>query len=79
MAMKTYLDWMRSCYYVSATGHPALSVPGGFTPDGLPIRLQIVGKHRADFEILQVGYAFEQATGYGKHRPELAKAPAISS
>ncbi|MCP3740843.1 amidase [Rossellomorea sp. BNER] len=77
--METYLDWMRSCYYVSATGHPALSVPGGFTPDGLPLGLQIVGRHRADFEVLQVGYAFEQATGYGKRRPALAKTPEVSS
>ncbi|MBM7585378.1 amidase [Bacillus pakistanensis] len=78
-SMETYLDWMRSCYYVSATGHPALSVPGGFTPAGLPLGLQIVGRHRADFEVLQVGYAFEQATGYGKRRPALAKTPEVSS
>ena len=38
-----YLEWMRSCTVISATGCPALSVPGGFTPDGLPVGLQIIG------------------------------------
>ena len=67
-----YIDWMRSCYYISATGNPALSVPSGFTEDGLPLGLQIVGPHRGDFEVLRIGYAFEQATGYGNQRPKLA-------
>ena len=43
-----YLEWMRSCTVISATGCPALSVPGGFTPDGLPVGLQIIGAPRAD-------------------------------
>ena len=38
---ETYLDWMRSCYYVSVTASPALSVPAGFTPGGLPVGLEI--------------------------------------
>lgn len=71
--METYIDWMRSCYYISATEHPSLSVPGGFTPDGLPFGLQIVGRHRADFEVLQVGYAFEQVTGYSTRRPGIVE------
>ncbi|WP_138418759.1 amidase [Aquibacillus sediminis] len=70
--METYIDWMRSCYYISVLGNPALSVPSGFTSDGLPMGLQIVGPHRADFEVLQIGYQYEQATGYGKRRPEIA-------
>jgi amidase len=69
--MESYLDWMRSAYLVSATGCPALSVPGGFTPGGLPVGLQIVGPHRADFEVLQVGHAFEQATRHGERRPAI--------
>jgi amidase len=67
--MESYIDWMRSCYYISATGHPAISVPAGFTEDGLPIGLQIVGRHRAEFSVLQLAHAFEQATGFGKHLP----------
>lgn len=71
--MHTYLDWMRSGYLISATGCPALSVPAGFTPGGLPVGVQIVGPHRADMAVLQAGYAFEQATGYGHIRPSVAR------
>lgn len=67
-----YLEWMRSCFLVSATGCPALSVPAGFTGDGLPIGLQIVGPHRADLDVLRIGHAFEQATRHGTRRPGLA-------
>ncbi|MGW7269070.1 amidase [Streptomyces sp. NPDC054864] len=68
--MADYLDWMRSAYLVSATGSPALSVPAGFTPGGLPVGLQIVGPHRGDLRVLQIGHAFEQATRHGERRPE---------
>lgn len=58
--MATYIDWMKSCYLISATGCPAISVPAGFGPGGLPIGLQIVGRHRDDFGVLQLAHAFEQ-------------------
>jgi amidase len=70
--MENYIDWMRSCYYISATGNPSLSVPSGFTKEGLPLGLQIVGPHRGDYQVLRIGAAYEQATGYGKKRPTLA-------
>ncbi len=66
-----YLAWMRSAYLISATGSPALSVPAGFTGAGLPVGLQIVGPHRADLLVLQLGHAFEQATGHWLRRPAL--------
>jgi amidase len=66
-----YLEWMRSCTIISATGSPALSVPGGFTDDGLPVGLQIIGAPRADRRVLEVGHAFEQATGFWQRRPAL--------
>jgi amidase len=69
--MADYLGWMRSCTLISATGCPALSLPGGFTADGLPVGLQVVGAPRADRRVLEVGHAFEQATGFGRRRPEL--------
>jgi amidase len=69
VAMDTYIDWMRSCYYITLTGHPAASVPCGFTPDGLPIGVQIVGRHQDDFGVLQLAHAFEQATTFWKRRP----------
>jgi len=67
--MQTYIDWMKSCYYITVTGLPAISVPCGFTSDGLPVGLQIVGRHQADFSVLQLAHAFEQATGCWKQRP----------
>lgn len=68
-----YIDWMKSCWYISATGNPASSVPAGFTPEGLPIGVQIVGRNKADFNVLQMAHAFEQATGFGKKRPSIAE------
>lgn len=70
--MHDYLEWMRSCFLISATGSPALSVPAGFTGDGLPVGLQIVGPHHGDLAVLQIGHAFEQATLHGRRRPPLA-------
>ena len=64
-----YLSWMKSCYYITITGHPAISVPAGFTDDGLPAGIQIVGRSFADLAVLQLGYAFEQATQVGLRRP----------
>ena len=70
--METYIDWMRSCYYITVTGHPAISVPCGFTPDGLPVGVQIVGRHEQDFAVLQFAHAFEGATQAGGRRPPVA-------
>lgn len=69
VAMSTYTEWMRSCSRISATGHPAASVPCGFTDDGLPVGLQIVGRYRDDWGVLQLAHAFEQATHVGRRRP----------
>ena len=68
----SYIDWMKSCWYISATGNPAASVPGGFTPEGLPVGVQIVGRNKADFGVLQMAHAFEQATGFGNKHPAIA-------
>jgi len=67
--MSTYIDWMRSCWYVTFLANPAISVPAGFSSGGLPVGLQIVGRHRADWSVLQLAHAFEQTTGHGKKRP----------
>jgi amidase len=67
--MTDYLDWMQSAYLVSVTGCPALSVPAAFSSGGLPIGVQIVGPHHADFAVLQAGHAFEQATQLARRRP----------
>jgi amidase len=70
--MQTYIDWMMSCSFITLTGHPAMSLPCGFTEDGLPVGIQIVGKYRGEFELLQLAYAFEQLTRFGLKRPEIA-------
>ena len=67
--LETYIDWMKSCSRITVTGHPAISVPAGFTDDGLPVGLQIIGRHQADFAVLQLAYAFEQATRFHRVRP----------
>ena len=71
-AMTTYIDWMMSCAYITVTGLPAISMPCGFTDAGLPIGLQIVGRHHADFEVLQLAYAFQEATRFYQQRPSIA-------
>jgi len=71
--METYIDWMKSCYYITVTGHPAVSVPCGFTPEGLPVGMQIVGRHNADFGVLQLANAFEKATEFWKQHPTIAE------
>jgi len=71
--MDTYMDWMKSCYYITVTGLPAISVPCGFTAEGLPVGVQIVGRHQDERGVLQLAYAFEQATGLWKHKPALVE------
>lgn len=68
-AMESYLAWMKSAYYISAVGNPAISVPCAFSEKGLPIGIQIVGRHNDDWGVLQMAYAFEQATRVGRRRP----------
>jgi len=73
VAMDHYIAWMKSAYWISATFRPAASVPAGFTPDGLPVGVQIVGRHRDDLGVLQLAHAFEQAT-----RHETSRRPFVS-
>jgi len=69
--MENYIAWMKSAYYVSTVGNPAISVPCGFSQSGLPIGIQIVGRHNDEWGVLQIAYAFEQATNIGKRRPPI--------
>ncbi len=71
--METYIDWMRSCFYITVTGHPAISVPCGFTPEGLPVGVQIVGRYRDEFGVLQLAKAFESATQFNRQHPAIAQ------
>jgi amidase len=71
VAMEHYIAWMRSAYWITATLSPAISMPAGFTPEGLPVGLQIVGRARDDRGVLEIAHAFERATGIGARRPPL--------
>ena len=53
------------------TGLPALSLPCGFSPEGLPIGLQIVSRPWAEETVLQAAYAYERATDWHMHGPEI--------
>jgi amidase len=70
--MNTYIDWMMSCSFITLTEHPAMSVPCGFTPGGLPVGIQMVGPYRREIDVLQLAYAFEQATRVSERRPQVA-------
>lgn len=69
--MENYIAWMKSAYYISTVGNPAMSVPCAFSEGGLPIGIQIVGRHNDDWGVLQMAHAFEQATNVGKRRPPI--------
>jgi amidase len=71
--MENYIDWMKSCYWITVSSHPAISVPAGFTAQGLPVGLQIVGRYRDDFGVLQLAHAYEARTEFWKRRPAAAE------
>ena len=71
--MENYIAWMKSAYFITNTTAPAISVPCGFTPEGLPVGIQIVGRFKDDFSVLQMASAFEGATEVWKQRPPVVE------
>jgi amidase len=73
VVLGNYIDWMKTCYYITVTSHPSISVPAGFTSDAppLPVGLQIVGRYRDDFGVLQMAHAFEKETRFDQQRPPI--------
>jgi amidase len=69
--MPDYLGWMRSAYLISVLRVPAASVPAGFTPGGLPVGLQVVGRPGDDRGVLQVCHALEQVFRAADRAPDL--------
>lgn len=60
-AMDTYHRWMEVVIYATFAGLPCISVPVGFGPTGLPMRMQLIGRPRADAALLRIAHAYEQA------------------
>lgn len=61
--MATYIDWMRSCSRITVSAHPAVSVPAGLTPSGLPVGLQLVGRYGGDRRLLEIAAAITALGG----------------
>jgi len=70
--MDTYHRWMEVMIPDTLAGCPAISVPVGFSQSGLPMGMQLIGKHHADFSVLQLAHAYEQAAPWVRdHLPRL--------
>ncbi|MEO7240449.1 MAG: amidase, partial [Sphingomicrobium sp.] len=70
--MATYHEWMKGCCLVSLSGCPALAVPAGFAPGKRPIGLQIIAPVHHELGCLQIGAAYEAASGWSQLQPSLA-------
>jgi len=70
----TYGSQLFAAHVPDRDALPAISVPAGFTPGGLPVGLQLVGKRRGDWDLLAVAHAFEAATGHAAITPDSAPA-----
>ncbi len=66
-----YIDWMKSCCRITVMGLPALSLPAGFTEEGLPVGAQLIGGPWADLDVLRAAKTIESATNYGSRRPSI--------
>ncbi|MBB6578167.1 amidase [Comamonas odontotermitis] len=69
--MDTYHRWMEVVIAATMAGLPALAVPAGINAQGLPAGIQIVGGLRADWPVLQLGHAYDEASGYSQLRSPL--------
>ncbi|HEV3379913.1 MAG TPA: amidase family protein [Trebonia sp.] len=68
---RNYIDWLRSCSRITVTAHPAVSVPAGFTADGLPVGLQLVGRYGTDEALLSIADAVGQVVLPAPARPAI--------
>lgn len=68
-------EWLHFTYPLNFTGQPAASIPAGWTDDGLPIGLQIVGRHQDDASVLRASAAFEAAAPWAHRWPDIIGDP----
>jgi amidase len=59
--MRDYIDWLQFAFLATVAGLPALSLPVGFTPSGMPVGLQLIGPPRGEARLLQIAHTLEQA------------------
>ena len=64
-----------NCHLSANSGLPAIVVPGGFTPDGLPVGVELLGRAWSEPQLIKLAYAYEQAT---RHRRPPASTPALA-
>ena len=69
VACERYIDWMRSCCRVTSLGVPALSLPAGFDREGMPVGVQLIGRHHGDLELLAIADELERAIPVEHRRP----------
>jgi amidase len=70
-----YVEWLSIAYAITLTGHPAVSAPAGFTQDGLPVGLQLVGGPRGEADLLSAANLYEEITGFADLVPMDPRAP----
>jgi len=66
--METYHEWMKGMVLITMSGCPALAVPAGFSNQGLPIGIQIIGPNHADLDCLQLAYGYDMASRWATKR-----------
>lgn len=69
--MPHYLGWMRVCSRLTVSAHPIAAVPAGFTAQGLPVGMQLVGRYADDRRLLELAAAWELAAGLTERHPPL--------
>ncbi|MDR5781490.1 amidase family protein [Caballeronia sp. LZ065] len=72
--LDSYIDWMYLTFVLTLTGCPAISIPAGFTDDGRPVGLQLLGRPRGDFDLLGAARVLETTLGRAAHDPQAALA-----
>ncbi len=72
----SYIDWIAITFAISLLGVPVLSLPVGFTAEGLPVGVQVIGRPRGDAAVLAAGAVLEQVIGAKGRRPVTPRAAA---
>lgn len=69
--LENIIRWIAPCPPFNVTGQPAIAIPAGFTPDGLPLGVQLVGRPGDETTIITLAAQIEATTSWNQHRPLL--------